>query len=140
MNYLDRCLGFALIYIIKLTRFLKLWQLTQVNKTIQKILCIILSSRKFVFPPPVVHNLKPPRKLAVRELINQYLNDFVAFGLPLFYNQRPPDHKSGMITVQKTPITSDYDAFAPKILGLSQPRTQFLGFAKNSSTIFVLFQ
>ena len=69
--------------------------------------------------------MKTARKLAVGELINQYLNDSAVFRLPVLYNQRLPDHKSGMITVQKTPITSDYDAFAPKILGLSQPRTQF---------------
>ena len=69
--------------------------------------------------------MKTARKLAVGELINQYLNDSAVFRSPVLYNQRLPDYKSGMITVQKTPITPDYDAFAPKILGLSQPRTQF---------------
>ncbi len=56
--------------------------------------------------------------MAVGEFSNHLFIDSVAFGLPLFYNQQLPDHKSGMITVQKAPITSDYDAFAPEQMGL----------------------
>ena len=54
-------------------------------------------------------------------MINQYVNDSMVFRFPLFYNQRLPDHKSGMITVQETPKHQFNDAFAPNILGLSQP-------------------
>ncbi|MBR1374074.1 hypothetical protein IJ556_06450 [bacterium] len=59
-------------------------------------------------------------------MLNHFIIDFVAFGLPLLYHQRTPDHKSGMITVQKTLITSDYDAFAPNEVGLACPEPNLL--------------
>jgi hypothetical protein len=46
------------------------------------------------------------------------LNDSAVFRLPVFYNQQLPDIASGMITMQKTPTTSNYDAFAPNTYGL----------------------
>ena len=68
--------------------------------------------------------------LAVGELINHLVIDSAVFRLPVLYNQRLPDHKSGMITVQKTPKHLFNDAFAPNKVDLSQPRTQSLGFIK----------
>ena len=72
--------------------------------------------------------LNRPRKSGRGVDKSYLLDDSVAFGLPLFYNQRLPDHKSGMITVQKhrniflTMLSHRTD------MGLSQPRTQSLGF------------
>lgn len=72
--------------------------------------------------------LNRPRKSGRGVEKSYLLDDSVAFGLPLFYNQRLPDHKPGMITVQKhrniflTMLSHRTD------MGLSQPRTQSLGF------------
>ena len=51
------------------------------------------------------------QKIGGRGVANQFINDSA------LRSKRLPDHKSGMITMQKAPKTSDYDAFASDKLG-----------------------
>jgi len=44
--------------------------------------------------PLVSIEKRPSTGMTVRELINQFAIDSVAFGLPLLYNQQLPDHNS----------------------------------------------
>ena len=57
-----------------------------------------------------------------RELINQYVSDSVVFRFPLFYNKRLPDQTIRDAIGVKAPKHQTNDAFAPNILGLSQPK------------------
>ena len=63
-------------------------------------------------------------ELTVGELVNQHISDSAAFGLPLLYHSSSPamarDDNGAL-----APKTPDYGAFAPNMLGLPQPRTQF---------------
>ena len=59
--------------------------------------------------------------LTAGELINRYIKDPVAFGLPLLYGRRLPDlNWVGQITAQKIVDFADYDVkqyFAPNTVG-----------------------
>jgi len=64
--------------------------------------------------------------MAVGELVNHKFNDSVAFGLPLLYNKRLPDFLcQGIYNEAKARNYRNYDTFAPELMGLPQPRTQF---------------
>ena len=60
-------------------------------------------------------NQKPPKKLAVGELViaHQMLRSLTV--------KRLPNQKLGMTTMQKTPNTSAYDAFAPDVQAYHSP-------------------
>ena len=55
------------------------------------LLVLVLSSVTLI---PFNYEKRPSTGMTVRELINQFAIDSVAFGLPLLYNQQLPDHNS----------------------------------------------
>lgn len=67
------------------------------NKTIpdhSAALSILLFVLSFVTLVPFNYEKDRQQEWTVRELINQFAIDSVAFGLPLLYNQQLPDHNS----------------------------------------------
>ena len=64
----------------------------------------------------------PPTKLAVGELENHQSSDSA---WSLYIHQRLPDHGCQGYNGAKNTETSDYDAFAPTLMGFLQPRIQF---------------
>jgi len=67
------------------------------------------------------------------------LDDSVAFGISLFYNQQLPDHSQGHYGAKHRNIFLTMLAHRTD-MGLSQPRTQSLGFVKNSNMFFRKYQ